>query len=44
MNIGFHLVYNLNLSWLKQNFGRDYKLLHVFWNTLYYKNIQNLYD
>ena len=32
---GFNLIHNLNLSWLKQNFSRGYKLLHVFWNTLY---------
>ena len=30
MIIGFHLIYNLNLSWLKHNFSRGYKLLHVF--------------
>ena len=30
MIIGFHLIYNFNLSWLKQNFSRGYKLLHVF--------------
>ena len=35
MIIGFHLIYNFNLSWLKHNFSRGYKLLHVFWNTLY---------
>ena len=28
--IGFHLIYNFNLSWLKHNFSRGYKLLHVF--------------
>ena len=26
----FHLIYNLNFSWLKHNFSRGYKLLHVF--------------
>ena len=30
MIIGFHLTYNFNLSWLKHNFNRGYKLLHVF--------------
>ena len=30
MIIGFHLIYNFNLSWLKHNFSRGYKLLHVF--------------
>ena len=25
----------INLSWLKQSFSSDYKLLHVFLNTLY---------
>ena len=35
MLIWFNFIYNLNLSWLKQNFSRSYKLLHVFWNTLY---------
>ena len=30
MIIGFHLMYNFYLSWLKHNFSRDYKLLHVF--------------
>ena len=35
MIIGFHLIYNFNLSWLKHNYSRGYKLLHVFWNTLY---------
>ena len=35
MIIGFNLIYNLDLSWLKQNLNRGYKLLHVFWNTLY---------
>ena len=33
--MGFNLMYNFYLSWLKQNFSRGYKLLHVFWNTLY---------
>ena len=36
MIIGFNLIYKLILSWLKQNFSRVYKLLHVFWNTLYF--------
>ena len=35
MIIGFNLMYNFYLSRLKQNFSRGYKLLHVFWNTLY---------
>ena len=35
MIIGFHLIYNFNLSWPEHNFSRGYKLLHVFWNTLY---------
>ena len=35
MITGFNLTYNLNLSWFKYNFSRGYKLLHVFWNTLY---------
>ena len=35
MIIGFNLMYNFYLSWRKQNFSRGYKLLHVFWNTLY---------
>ena len=35
MIIGFHLIYNFNLSWLKHNFSRGYKLVYVFWNTLY---------
>ena len=35
MIISFNLIYNLNLFWIKQNFSRSYKLLHVFWNTLY---------
>ena len=35
MIIGFPLIYNFNLSLLKHNFSRSYKLLHVFWNTLY---------
>ena len=30
MIIGFHLIYNFNLSWLKINFSRGYKLLYVF--------------
>ena len=30
MSIGFHLIYNFNLSWLKHNYRRGYKLLHVF--------------
>ena len=38
MIIGFNLIYNLTFSWLKQNFNRGYKLLHVFWNTLYIMN------
>ena len=28
-------MYNFYLSRLKQIFSRGYKLLHVFWNTLY---------
>ena len=35
MIIYFNLIYNLSLSWLKQNFSRGNTLLHVFWNTLY---------
>ena len=35
MIIVFNLIYNFNLSWIKQSFSRGYKLLHVFWNTLY---------
>ena len=35
MIIGFQLMYNFNFAWLKQRFSRGYKLLHVFWNTLY---------
>ena len=35
MIIGFNLICNFNLYWLKQKFSRGYKLLHVFWNTLY---------
>ena len=35
MITGFNLTYNLNLSWFKYNFSRGYKLLQVFWNTLY---------
>ena len=35
MIIGLNLMYNFYLSRLKQNFSRGYKLLHVFWNTLY---------
>ena len=30
MIIGFNLIYYFNYSRLKQNFSRDYKLLHVF--------------
>ena len=30
MIIGFHLTYDFNLSLLKHNFSRGYKLLHVF--------------
>ena len=33
--IGFNLIYNFDLSQQKQNLRRAYKLLHVFWNTLY---------
>ena len=33
--IGFSLVYNFYLPWLKQNFSKGYKLLHIFSNTLY---------
>ena len=42
MIIGFHLIYNFNLSWLKHNFSRGYKLLHVFWNTLYMVSMTKL--
>ena len=35
MIIGFNLIYNFTLSWLKPYFSRGKKLLHVFWNTLY---------
>ena len=35
MIIGFNLMYHFYLSRLKQNFNRGFKLLHVFWNTLY---------
>ena len=30
MIIDFNLIYNLNLPWLKHNFSRGHKLLHVF--------------
>ena len=44
MIIGFRLIYNLNLSWLEQNFSTGYKLLHVFGNTLYmYWNTQSAF-
>ena len=39
MIIGFYLTYNFNLSWIKHNFNRGYKLLHVFSNTLYIAEI-----
>ena len=35
MIIGFNLMYIFYLSRRNQNFSRGYKLLHIFWNTLY---------
>ena len=36
MIICFNLIYNFNSSRLKPSLSRSKKLLHVFWNTLYY--------